>query len=159
MPRFKTIAITAKLLNVEAMIATLAGGVQIEGETVNAEYQKTTRTWKNEPEHKVIFKQTKQRISSLNITDNRIYFFIHGGTKVRRAVLSGDWISKTTPRFVGSGSGRGRVLFVSKKVALPGIKAREWTDVIAKDRAPKYKTNMEKLMVKIANKANARGQA
>lgn len=159
MPRFRVRAIIPKPLDVAAMLATLATGVQIEGEIINREYQKTTRTWKNKPEHDIIFKQTKQKISSLNITDNKIYFFLHGGTKVRYAVLSRDWVSKTTPRFIGSGTGRGRVLFVSKKHPRPGIEAREWTDVIAKNRTKPYKANMEKLMVKIANKANARGQA
>lgn len=155
----QTKQIKPKNLDIDFMLAMLADGVQSEGETQQKEYAKTTRTWRNKPEHELEFSQTKTEIKATNITDDKIYFFLHDGTKVRYATLSRDWQSKTTPRILNSGAGRGRVLFVSKAHPRPGIKAREWTDVIIRNRRRPFKANMERIMVSLARIANARGQA
>lgn len=157
MPGIKTVAILPDRFDLDAALALLADGVQTEGETQQKLYEKTTRTWGNKPDHELEFSQTKAEIKAMNVTDNRIYFFLHDGTKVRYAVLSPDWKSKTTPGILGSGPGRGKVLFVSKKRPMPGIEARKWTDVIVRQRKRPYKQNMEKIMVTIARLHNSQG--
>lgn len=154
MPRIKMTAILAKPFNIDFALAMLADGVQAEGETEQKEYEKTTRTWRHKPKHELSFSRTKAEIKAMNRTNDKIYFFLHDGTKVRYAVLSADWQSKTTPRILNSGPGRGKVLFVSKKRPMPGIKAREWTDVIIRKRRHPYKRNMQKIMKTIANLHN-----
>jgi len=154
----QTKAITPKKLDIPGIMALLADFVQTEGEIEQKEYEKTTRTWRNKPEHELEFSQTKQEIKSLNLTDNEVYFYLHEGTKVRYAILSRDWKSKTTPRRLSSGQGRGRVVLISKKYPQPGIQAREWTDVIIRKRKRPYKKAGDKLMNTIAKTANKRGQ-
>jgi hypothetical protein len=154
----ETKAIRPKKLKVEQILALLGDFVQTEGEIEQKEYQKTTRTWRDKPDHELDFSRTKQEIKALNLTDNRIYYFLHEGTRVRYAVLSRDWKSKTTPRRLSSGQGRGRVVLISKKFPQPGIKAREWTDVIIRKRKRPYKRAGDAVMKTLANTANRRGQ-
>jgi hypothetical protein len=154
MARIRTVPILAPRFDIDAALALLADGVQTEGEIQQREYEKTTRTWRNKPDHELEFSQTKAEIKATNITNDKVYFFLHEGTKVRYAVLSPDWKSKTTPRRLVSGTGRGRVLFVSKKHPMPGIEAREWTDVIIRNRKRPFKKNMESIMRTIAHTYN-----
>jgi len=158
-PQIVTKAILARRFNTDLALALLADGVQTEGETEQKEYRKTTSTWGNKPKHELEFSQTKREIKAINITNDKVYFFLHEGTKVRYAVLSRDWISKTTPRRLSSGPGRGRVLFISKKHPRPGIEAREWTDVIIQKRKKPFRKNMQNVMKTIANLHNKQRQA
>lgn len=158
MPQIKTTAILPAKFNLDFALAMLADGVQTEGETEQKEYEKTTRTWRREPKHELEFSQTKAEIKAMNRTNDKIYYFLHDGTKVRYAVLSSDWQSKTTPRVLNSGPGRGKVLFVSKKRPMPGIKAREWTDVIIRKRKQPYKKDMQNVMKTIARLHNNQAQ-
>lgn len=157
--QIKMRAILPRKFNVDLALALLADGVQTEGETQQKQYQKTTRTWRRKPKHELEFSQTKREIKATNITNDKIYFFLHDGTKVRYAVLSRDWISKTTPGRLSSGPGRGRVLFISKKHPRPGIEAREWTDIIVRDRKRPYRKNMQNVMKTIASLHNKQRQA
>jgi len=151
--------IRPKKIDIELMLSMLADGVQEEGEKEQTEYQKTTRTWRNKPEHELEMFQSKTEIKATNLTDDRIYFFLHEGTKVRYATLSRDWKSKTTPGRLISGAGRGRVLFISKAHPRPGIEARGWTDIIIRNRKGPFKSAMQRRMNDIARATNARGQA
>jgi hypothetical protein len=158
MPRIKTTAIIPAKFDIAGALALLADGVQTEGEEQQKEYEKTTRTWRNKPKHELEFSRTKKEIKATNITDNRIYFFLHEGTKVRYAILSPDWKSKTTPRSLSSRQGQGRVVFISKKFPQPGIEAREWTDVIIRKRKRPFKRNMQNVMKTIASLHNKQKQ-
>ena len=158
MPNIKMTVILPAKFDLDLALALLADGVQTEGETEQKEYEKTTRTWRHKPEHELEFSQTKAEIKATNSTNDKIYFFLHDGTKVRYAVLSSDWQSKTTPGILNSGPGRGKVLFVSKKRPMPGIKAREWTDVIIRKRKQPYQKNMENIMKTIARLHNNQAQ-
>ena len=57
--------------------------------------------------------------------------YLNFGTAVRHAVMSDDFIAKTVPNFIPSGAGAGRKLFVSKRVRLPGIEARNFDQSVA----------------------------
>jgi len=70
--------------------------------------------------------------------------WLNEGTRVRHAVMSKDFRPKTRHRTIGSRRGRGGMVFVSRKIRLPGIKAREWTDEIRKRRTPKFQVKVER---------------
>ena len=115
------------------------------GVKVRADFEKTTATW----EHDVDFDQAislsqKDGGPTLLVdTGDKIYKFVSGGTKVRYATMTPDFVPKTVPRVIGSGPGAGGVAFVNKQRPRPGIKAREFNAVIAdKWRAP-FKREME----------------
>lgn len=88
-----------------------------------ADFGVTVQTWNTVHPDFVIQERVGYR---LIYTDNLIYKFVSGGTKVRYATMTPDFIAKTSPRVIGSGAGRGGVMFISKKHPRPGIKAREF---------------------------------
>jgi hypothetical protein len=107
-------------------------------------YQQTTRTWTHQPTF------TAQRESTARWrveTDDKIYGYIDRGTRVRRALMSRDWRSKTKPNVIASYNGRGRVLYISRKLNLPGIKARNFSKRIRERIQPKAANKLrEKLL-------------
>lgn len=82
-------------------------------------------------------------------TKDKPFFFVDEGTSVRRALLSRDWQSKTTPGSLQSGPGRGRVVAISKKFNFPGITARDFSGQVAKiidnQLEPMFFANFRKL--------------
>ena len=121
--------------------------------------KKTTRTWKGK---KPRFK------ADIEITGNSMVMdiipfgnekavnkwkWLNAGTKVRWAVMSGNFRSKTQAgmKRPTSRRGRGGPVIVGKKAmrkrniaARPGIKARKWTQLVRKIREPIFLRQMRK---------------
>ena len=99
-----------------------------------ADFKKTTGNWRHKPKFasRVIVGGIAQGIQIQVGTDDKIWHYLDDGTKVRYATMSADWQSKTEPDVVGSFPGKGKVLFINKKRARPGIKARHFTKHISK---------------------------
>ena len=66
-------------------------------------------------------------------TDHFVYGLLDAGTPVRRAIMSRDFVSKTVPGSLKTRRGRGGVVFISKKISRPGIKARNFSSNIAEE--------------------------
>lgn len=81
------------------------------------------------------------------------WIWLDGGTRVRYAILSGDWDSKTTPGFIGSGPGRGRVVKIDVNHPQPGIKARGWSVKVLKEFKPEFRAQMRAALVAGARRA------
>lgn len=64
------------------------------------------------------------------------WFWVDKGTAVRYAQLSQDWASKTQPGQRVPGPGQGRVLYVDRNIAWPGIDARKFSEDIVDDLSP-----------------------
>ena len=79
--------------------------------------------------------------------------WLNQGTRIRYALMSKDWQSKTKPGRYRSGPGRGKMLFVSRKLARPGIEARDWTGKLMKSRRKPYTERMIKALQRGAGKA------
>lgn len=90
-------------------------------------FQATTATWTHQPTFEIAHENTGRWGVK---TDDKIYHFLDMGTRVRYATMSKDWKSKTTPRVISSGSGAGRMVFVSRKHPRPGITARQFSRII-----------------------------
>lgn len=63
------------------------------------------------------------------------WHYLNSGTRIRYAVMSRDWQSKTHPGSLRSGRGQGRVVARGRKQVprpMPGIEARGWTSTINK---------------------------
>lgn len=102
-------------------------------------FSETTATWKNEPGFGTEVSSTSNKAQAVTgpvgseLQVNK-WLWLNLGTRVRHALMSGNWRSKTMPGALRSGGGAGRVVRVSKRIRRPGIKAREWTILIAKSR-------------------------
>jgi len=158
MPVIETKVLRPKKLKIDEVRMALLNALRAEGRAIQKEYEKTVATWAHKPKFEQLIGLDKQQATVLVGTDSRIYKFIDEGTRVRRAVMSKDWQSKTTPNVIGSGPGRGHVVFISKKIALPGIKARNFTKIIQRRRKKPFRNAMLKAARKGAAKANSRGQ-
>ena len=93
-------------------------------------FKGTTRHWQHEVQFTSDIDFTGDGVSLIAGTDDQVYYWLDKGTSVRRAVMSPDWQSKTKPGSLQSGTGRGRVVFISKKINLPGIEARDFSNDI-----------------------------
>ncbi len=97
--------------------------------------EKTVATW-DDP---ATFEPVETQRSIEMVTSSDKWFWLNKGTKVRHAVMSKDWQSKTRPGDLMSGPGEGDVVFVSMKINLPGIAKRGWSEIIVKEVKPLVK--------------------
>lgn len=111
-------------------------------------YAGTVRTWGDKPDFTVEVNGTATKMEVLVGTDSKIYSYVDEGTRVRRALLSPDWRSKTTPGSLRSGGGKGRVILISKKISRPGIKARGFSVAIKDQIDRKAEQTFNKLIKK-----------
>lgn len=137
MPRFRAIPIKVPkdFLNERGLDRAIENFLDAAAENVRIDLGVTVQTWKRRPEFRVSTPRPGERIVS---TDNKIYKFVSGGTRVRYATMSRDFIPKTRPDWIGSGPGRGRRLFVSRKHPRPGIKARRFEHAIIRKWGPRF---------------------
>ena len=83
--------------------------------------------------------------------------WLEGGTKIRWAVMSSDWRSKTRRAWLNSRRGRGNVVIAGKRAMMarnikprPGIKPRNWIAEVNKERSRKFKGLLERAFALIA---------
>jgi hypothetical protein len=73
--------------------------------------------------------------------------YLNKGTPYpRHALMTKGFVPKTRPGFLGSEPGHGGLLIVSKKIKLPGIKARKWDKALSVKWAKLYAAAMKKAM-------------
>ena len=94
---------------------------------VKADFNVTTRTWDNRPPF-YIDKSIGERVV---YTDDPIYRYVSGGTRVRRVIMTPGFSPKSRHRYIGANKGSGGVMAgPSMKISRPGIKAREFAETI-----------------------------
>lgn len=92
-------------------------------------FAKTTATWNQQP---TFTPQPTARGWTIVVDPAFPYGWVNKGTRVRYALMSKDWKSKTKPNVIASYRGSGKMLFVSRKRPRPGIVARNFSDIILK---------------------------
>lgn len=121
------------------------------GTKVKVEMRKTIATWAGE---KPTFEDTVSlkggdAVVEVQPEGSEIavwkWIWLDKGTKIRWALMSGGWASKTTPGVRNSGVGAGHVIIVGKRAmtkrgiaARPGIEARNWSDDIETELFPVF---------------------
>ena len=141
-------AIKPSRLKQDAFRLAALNAMRKVGTQIERDFEKTTATWKHDVEFdRAISLSQKDGGPTLVVdTGDKIYKFVSGGTRVRYATMTPDFVAKTTPRVIGSGPGAGGLAFVNKQRPRPGIKARQFHETIAnKWRAP-FKRAMEAAM-------------
>ena len=146
-----TKAIKPSRLKDDKMRLELLNGMHKVGREAVKEYAKTYATWANKPEAEYIISLQQPGPTMVagiggNPDAAKHWRYVNEGTSVRHAVMSSDWKSKTVPNIIGSFAGEGEVVFVSKKINLPGIKARNFDKIIEKTMTPIFKREMEQAM-------------
>lgn len=132
-----------------AVMRELERGMQDFVDLVYKDFRKTVSTWRGKPNFEKNVKAKSNSIEGEVKTDNEIYLYVSGGTRVRYATMSRDWKSKTRPGSLQSGSGRGRVLFVDRRYPRPGIEARKFDEQIANLREKDLNKIMNDILKKM----------
>lgn len=144
------VAITARSADFSGALGRITAAMQETVREFDRDFQKTTRTWKRKPRFQSKVMAQASRVVGKVFTENLIYHFVSGGTRVRYATMTPDFVAKTQTGWVGSRPGRGGLLFVSKKRPRPGIKAREFPEAIAKKQFRYFVRRMENCMRQVA---------
>jgi len=139
-------------INVTGYIDKLKAALAAEVDTIDGEFHKTTATWNHQPafEKKVDMANAMDLRGSVMTTD-KIYTYITRGTRIRYATMTPGFVAKTSPGHIGSGPGRGGVLFISRKHPRPGIKARNFDIVIARRAHTRLNRSMKAAMKEASN--------
>jgi hypothetical protein len=155
-------------LNIDAYRLEILNQLRAEGRVQKKELDKTTRTWKGEkPKFETLVGLERPPGSASVLTgpsgsDKAVnkWVWLNGGTRIRWALMSKDWQSKTRPRWFGSGRGSGRVLIAGKRAMTrrgiaprPGIEARGWSEDLQKRRKRPFTRGMVKAMQRASRKA------
>lgn len=140
----------SKLKQDEFRLAFLSHLHVVERET-KKEYEKTWSTWRAKPQAETIISLQDPGPTMVagvggDMAAAKHWRFVNEGTSVRHAVMSSDWKSKTVPNLIGSFAGEGEVVFVSRKINLPGIEARNFDKLIGEEIEPLFKDEMHQAM-------------
>jgi len=130
------------LLNDRVFRAEVAAHNQKMARRMKRSFERTTRTWV----HDVRFQQVTEvrpDPAAMVYTTDAIYGYVSGGTSVRRALMSPDYDPKTKPGVLDSFPGAGGVVFVSRNLALPGIEARRFPELVEKEHRRAYRQGVE----------------
>lgn len=125
---FKTTA-QEGLFHYEAFAKAIDMALDDLADEAKEQFEKTVATWNNPPTFIIRRNKTNRSITAAG-KEGQIYTYVDEGTRVRHALMSRDFKAKTRPGVVGSGFGRGGVVFISKKIIRPGIKARGFSEII-----------------------------
>lgn len=146
------VEIPDSFLNPVGMRVVLENWMQVQSAEIKRLFEKTVATWKNKPKFVVEQKRTADRYQSFIHTTDKIYFFVSGGTKVRYAIMSANFSPKTRYKTLNSYRGRGKVVHISKKHPMPGIKAREFPQAIDEKLGGKHVKELQKQIDKAIGK-------
>jgi hypothetical protein len=133
------------------------------GAKVARRYEKTVETWDaDRPTFKVSMMYKSYLWLRVLLTGSEMgikkWNWLNAGTRVRRALMSDDWQSKTAPNDYQSGPGQGRVVFISRDLELPGIKARRWSKMADKEFRPEFKAKVQAAYNEAAKRSGHRAK-
>lgn len=147
-PRFDTKGVTAQLRK----------ALKEEGAAQKVLMLKTVKTWKDKPtfakDPPVLVTGDQLGVTvrpNLDKPAGMHWMYLDQGTRIRWAVMSSNWRSKTRVKWLGSGAGRGMVVIFGRRAMQkrnikprPGIKARHWSKTIQKMRSKKFEERMKR---------------
>lgn len=134
----------AFVVEMEQTLERLATGILLD-------FERTTSTWSTQPAFEMEFASNPRYMEAHVFCDalrdgdrvkgttgpqpapvNLVYYFLNGGTAVRYAKMTLDFVPKSRVGIIGSFPGRGGVAKVDPRDPQPGIEARKWDEAIAK---------------------------
>lgn len=131
-----------EVLSVKRVRTMILNELEKQGEEAKSYFEMTTEHWNEAPEFQYERKYAggdiHLKVGPVDDNEERggykKWYWLNYGTRVRHAMLSKDWQSKTlVPGSLGTNTpGAGEVLKISKKFHYPGIEARRWDQVIRK---------------------------
>ena len=140
--------IPAFITQLQKIQDSMKAELEAEGKEVNRLYNQTSHTWKAQPRFMQKIEMNPKQDSVTVWAEDRIYWFVHEGVSVMRAVLTNPYVARTSPGVLSSRTGSGERLYASKKISKPSYKPRKFTQAIIKRQKPKFKKRMESAMLR-----------
>lgn len=157
MPAIVLKPILAKPFNTKGIKTAIEQTLIEEGKAQKLEMAKTTSSWTGtKPRWRVDRIVSGDQIGmhiypDQNTESGRIWVYLDQGTRIRWAVMSRNWRSKTKVGQMQSGPGAGYVVVAGKRfmqahniAPRPGIAARKWSEMLQKKWTPKFIERMRK---------------
>ncbi len=149
-------AIKPKRLKVDVFEKGVNKGLDRIAKLIEGDFNETQRTFKR----KFPVEIDKGDGWRLIFVDSDIYSYVSRGTRIRWALMSRDWQSKTAPGRFRPGPGRGRVVIAGRGAmqrrgiaARPGIKARKFDEQIVKKDTRQAQRILDGEIAKASKKA------
>ena len=112
--------------------------LNVEKRELGRLYRLTYMTFRNKPAmHEEVKIGSREAYAEVS-TDDKKTLWLDDGTRIRHALMSRNWVSKTRPNRLKSGIGRGKLVRVSRQIQRAGIKPRNWSKIIAKTREVRF---------------------
>lgn len=157
-------AIKPQRLKIDAIRLELLNELRDEGRDQRKELNKTISSWNGEkPKMESDISLTGKDatvISGPTGSGSDKWEWLNRGTKIRWALMSNNWRSKTKSGTFMSGRGSGRVVIAGKRAMQarnikprPGIKARGWTEKLTNQRKKPFQRRIIKAMQRGTKKA------
>ncbi len=158
-------SIKPKKLKVKQARLNLLNELRKEGHTVKKEFEKTTKTWQGEkPKFEVLIGLTGKDATAIigpTGSDKAVdkWVWLDQGTRAHiikpknkpRLIFQPGFKAKTKVNVIGSSGGGSfgpfRRLKAGQNVRHPGIKPRNWTKIVVKQRSPKFAEAMSEAAV------------
>jgi hypothetical protein len=163
MPAIVLKPILAKPFNIKGIKGKIEDALTAEGKDIKADLAKTTNSWTGtKPRWRVDRIVSGDQIGTHVYPDQgteggRTWMFLDQGTRIRWALMSKNWKSKTRPGDLSSGPGGGYVIVAGKRfmqahgiAPRPGIQARKWSEMVQKARSGPFIRRMDKTFSLIA---------
>jgi hypothetical protein len=128
-------AVKPRQLRSARVRANILNALKDEGNYAVSLLNQTIATWEGKPKMEALIGYKGGDVSMIagptgDEHNVRKWHLLDDGTKIRYAVMSRNWQSKTRPGRLQAGAGRGRVVARGRKYPMPGIVARGWTPII-----------------------------
>lgn len=157
--------IKAKFGNPEEVRKAVRAAQKAEADRLVRDLQKTVSNWAHPPKFgyvsefeggdAIIFVGPQGPSKAAEI-----WGYLEAGTRVRWAVMSKGWRSKTKPGGWESGAGAGHVVIAGRRAMQKrhikprrGIQARRWLDTIIKRNRAHYRAALEQAIIQSTKKA------
>lgn len=159
--------IKSKRLKVDAIRKEILNALRAEGVDQRKALKETVATWQGDkPKFETLIGLERGDGSATVITGPagntkgaQKWVFLDKGTKIRWALMSPNWKSKTAPGRFKSTRGAGRPVIVGKRAMQrrnikprPGIKARNWSETLTRRRRRPFQRRIVKAIQRGAKK-------
>lgn len=123
--------------SLELLPKNIEAGLDDGGKQIQAAFEKITDNWNDQPVFVIAKEQNRRTITTTNLN----FKFVSGGTKVRYAHMTSDFMAKSQEGMLDSRPGKGGLWYIDKSRPLPGIKARNFDKTLARVYARRFASN------------------
>lgn len=109
-------------------------------------------TWDEQPLFEIESEENEDKIFYSIFTDDRIFYFIDKGTRIRFATMTRDFSPKSVPNSLVARPGSGGLAYVNPRRPRRGIEPRNFMITVYEKRRPIYVSKLVRETTKIMDR-------